>query len=980
MKKKLIYFFPITIILIALSLSFQKSTPTEDLPQLSKKEIAAYKWADSILEEMTLDEKIGQLFMIDVDSSEHEKHIKFIEYLINKFHIGGVIFFKSYPTHQAKLTNHFQKLSKTPLFVAIDGEWGINMRLDSILPFPRQMTLGSIKEDSLIYQMGKEVAHQCNRMGIHINFAPVVDINNNPNNPVINFRSFGEDKKQVAEKANAYMKGMQDNGIIAVAKHFPGHGDTDIDSHKDLPVITHGLKRLLHTELYPFRKLIKDGVKGVMIAHLHIPALDDNENLPSTLSKKIVNDLLIERMNFNGLIFTDALNMKGVTKYYEHGEIEVRALQAGNDILLYPGDIPVAFEAIKTAIDSNVISEELIHEKARKILKEKYLVGLNHLKPVKVSNIVEDLNNINSKILVRNLIKASITLVKNNDGLIPFKQLNNKNFASLAIGETEENTFQKVLDKYDEIAKFQISKFAPKSKYHSIKEKLEKHSTIIISLHKLSYYNTNTYGLTNNVTTLINELAEYKDVILVNFGSPYALKYFEGIETIIQVSEDFEASQEIAAQAIFGGQLFLGNLQITPTSEFELFQGEIISEKTRLSYVYPEELNINSKDLSKINDLVNNAISKKAIPGCQILIAKEGNIFFNKSFGYQTYEKEKEIVNSNIYDLASITKVASTLMGVMRFYDIKRFKLKDVVEDYIEETNGYDVGTVTTKELLMHDGGLPAWIPFYKSFMTNGKPDPTYFSGTENPLYPYRVSKNLFSNQLAVDSVWSKIYHSVLKSRGTYKYSDLDFLLLQKIVENLSEQPLDVFVTNNFYKPLGMNNTCYNPYKCFPLENIPPTENDDYFRKEKIQGFVHDPAAALIGGVGGHAGLFSNTNDMAKYAQMLLNNGTYGGEMYFSKNTVNQFTRKSSSSNRRGLGFDKPETTPGKATPTGKYVSPSTFGHTGFTGTCIWIDPEYNLIYIFISNRTYPTSSNRKLISMNVRTDIQDVIYEVLLK
>ncbi|MEA3497206.1 MAG: glycoside hydrolase family 3 N-terminal domain-containing protein [Bacteroidota bacterium] len=936
---------------------------------------------DSIVANLSLDEKIGQLFMIATYSDKSISHEQYILKTIKKYHIGGLIFFKGHPYKQAKLTNEYQSISKIPLFIAMDAEWGVSMRLDSIISFPKQMTLGAIQNNDLIYQMGREVANQCKRLGVHINFAPVIDINTNPSNPVIHLRSFGEKREMVANKGIAYMKGMQDNGIIAVAKHFPGHGDADVDSHLDLPVIRHDKKRLNEIELFPFKKLIFNDCKGIMIAHLYIPEYEQETNTPSTLSKNIVTGLLIDKMKYNGLIFTDALNMQGVTKFYNPGEIEVKALLAGNDILLFPKNIAISVKKIKEAIADGTLSENEIDKKVKKIIIKKLELKLFEPTSINPKNIVKDLNSTHAYLLKRKLIEASITIVKNNGVAIPIKMLQNKKIVSVAIGPLKENKFQESLKLYTSVQTFQISKYSSAKQLSVLTNSLSDFNTIIVSLHSLSSYNVKTFGLKTPIINFVNKLKDNNNIILVNFGSPYALKFFDETQTILQAYQNEDDFQDLAAQALFGGIEISGKLPVSASKNIKYFDG-ITKQAVRLKYTIPEEIGIRKKNLLKIDTLVKKAMEEEAIPGCQILIAKNGKVFFHKSYGFHTYEKKKEVKNTDLYDIASISKITGTLLPIMRFYDIGILDLNDSIGSFFSCPSEYDYGQSTIKEMLTHQAGFKAWIAFYLSTLNKDKTiNKEYYSKTKSEKFPIQVCQQLYTLESTKDTIWKSIYSTKIKKKGKYKYSDLDFLFLKRIVDTLTKQPFDIYLSNNFYSPLGMNLTCFNPLKQFSLSKIIPTENDKYFRNQIIHGNVHDPAAAMMGGIDGHAGIFSNTNDLAKYIQMLLNEGKYGGERYFSPQTVNLFTKTQSTESRRGLGFDKPVTDKSiKYSPTSRNAPFSTFGHTGFTGTCAWGDPDNDIIYIFLSNRTYPDAKNKKLLKMNTRTDIQRVIYEALKK
>ena len=559
--------------------------------------------AQLLLDSLSLEEKIGQLIMINAYTDEKENDEELVKFIKN-YHVGGVLFFQGSPYKQAKLTNKLQSISNIPLFIAMDAEWGISMRMDSVLNFPRQMTLGAIQNNELIYQMGKEVAYQCQRIGVHINFAPVIDININPKNPIIHLRSFGENRELVTQKGLAYMRGMQDNNVMAVAKHFPGHGDTDVDSHKDLPVISKSIEDLERNELYPFYKLVKGGVEGIMVAHLYVPAIDKNNKLPTSISENAINKLLVNDIGFSGLIFTDALNMKGVSRDFKSGIKEVKALQAGNDILLFPEDIEKAVSAIKKSIAKGLISEELINYKVKKVLISKINHGLFAEKKIILENLTSDLNNSRTRLLKRQLAEKAVTLVKNDSLTIPFINLENRHIAAINFGGDSNNDFHEHLQLYTQINTFSY----PASCNYELLNKLEhivnKYNTLIISIQDVAKYNIRNFNIDPRVIHFINSVAKEKNVILVNFGSPYALKYFDKVQTILQIGEQDIEFQQVAAQALFGGIPITGKLPVTVNTSIPYGSGISIKKAIRLKYSTPDELNFSTKSIAFIEKII----------------------------------------------------------------------------------------------------------------------------------------------------------------------------------------------------------------------------------------------------------------------------------------------------------------------------------------------------------------------------------------
>ncbi|OFX26734.1 MAG: hypothetical protein A2033_08990 [Bacteroidetes bacterium GWA2_31_9] len=937
-------------------------------------------WVDSVMKSLTPDERIGQLFMIAAYSNKDKQHEDYIEKIIKENAIGGLIFMQGGPSREANLTNKYQAVSKVPLMISIDGEWGLSMRLDSTPKYPRQIMLGAIQNDELIYEMGKQIAMECKRVGININFAPVIDINNNPKNPVINSRSFGENKYNVASKGTAYMKGMQDQNVLATGKHFPGHGDTNSDSHLALPLISQSYNRLDSLELYPFKQLINSGLGSIMTAHLKIPALDTTPNLAASISPKIVHGLLKDTLQFKGLIFTDALNMKGVSDYFPPGVVDVKALLAGNDILLFSGNVPKAIEEIKNAITNGEISQKEIDDRCRKILLFKSWTGLKNKQIINTENLYYDLNSVQSDIINHKLVKSAITLVTNRDSIIPIQNLDTLKIATVAVNESKQNTFQNYLNLYLEVSNFQIPKNNPTAKTNALIDSLKIFDLVIVGIHNSNNSPAKNFGISKDNLDFINQLSEKTKVIVDFFANPYILDSFSGINNasaVIMSYEDSELAQMYSAQLIFGGIPALGKLPVS-AGGFGEGTGIILEKQLRLEYTIPELADIDRIKLEKIDSIAINGIREGAYPGCQILVAKDGKVIFNKSFGYQTFESKKyPITNDNIYDLASITKMVSTTASLMKLYEEDKFDFNKKLGEYLTYLDSSDKADILIKDVLTHQAQLSPWIPFWMKTVKDKALKTDLYSTKESSVFPLLVYPNIYIKKEYTDSMYFRIRDSKLLEKKEYKYSDLGFYLFQRIVEQQSGEKLDVFASKNFYSPLGASTLGYNPADRFPVLRMPPTQFDADYRKQLIQGYVHDPGAAMIGGVAGHAGTFSNANDLAKLMQMLLQKGSYGGKKYFNPETIELFTKCQycDIDNRRGLGFDKPEQTGLKPSPVCRLASPNSFGHTGFTGTIAWADPDENLVYIFLSNRICPDQENKKLIKMNIREKIQEVIY-----
>ncbi len=945
----------------------------------------ALEWANAKLKTMSLDEKIGQLFMIRAHSDLGSDHIKSVEEQIKKYKVGGLCFFQGTPTKQAELTNKYQRLSDTPLMVAIDAEWGLGMRhKDSAISFPKQLTLGAITDNTLVYEMGQTIADQLKRIGVHVNFAPVVDVNNNPDNPVIHNRSFGESNFNVATKSYAYAKGLQDGGVLACMKHFPGHGDTDVDSHYDLPVITHDRKRLDSIEMMPFRVLTQLGVKSVMTAHLAIPALDAEKNRPTSLSRKVVTELLQDQLHFDGLIFTDGLEMKGVAKHFKPGEMELEAIKAGNDIMLLPIDIAKAVKTLKDAVTSDRLDVNVIDQKVVKILKAKHELNLTGKPYIKnVPSIDRDINDVASNTLKKKLYEQAITLVKDELDLVPIKDGDPTKIATLSLGSKKKTPFQTAVAKYGLTTHLSLSKEPTAEKVASVLKQLASYETVVISLHDQSIYARKDFGISKSMFDLIYQLNSRQKVILINNGSPYALKYFRKLPAIIQAYEEDEAMQEVAAQALFGVQKISGKLPVTAHADFPIETGITRPKLYRLGYASPEEVFISSDTLLKIDTIIQEMFDKKAAPGCQILAARHGKIFYNKAFGYHTDKKRKKVKVDDVYDVASVTKILATTIAMMKLHDENKINLNQSLDAYLPQLDTTNKGPLILEDVMAHHAGLPGWIAFYEDSMEKDVKNPKrlekYYRSEFTGTHSIKVTDKLYLRNDFRDTIYKYIYNCDLKPTRKYRYSDLGFYLFQQIIESKTGMGLNAYVDQEFYRPLGLKNTLYNPLSRIPKDRIPPSEKDTYFRDEIIHGHVHDMGAAMLGGVAGHAGLFSNAEDLAVLMQMLLNGGSYAGKRYISSRTIRRFTTRYHKSTRRGIGFDMKELNPDKTENMCAEASDQAFGHLGFTGISVFADPKYDLIYIFLSNRTYPTMENRVFGKENYRPRVQSVFYKAIM-
>jgi beta-N-acetylhexosaminidase len=1049
-------------------------------------------WVDSIFNSLTLDQKIGQLLMPRGNNSGQGYEPEILKEWVKNYQIGGLAMFAGQPSVQAHIINDLQALSPIPLLIGMDFEWGLAMRLDSTVRFPYQMSLGAMNgHTDLIERMGAEIASQMKRLGVHVNYAPVADVNVNPNNPVINFRSFGENKVDVTQKAIAYMKGLQSGHVIATAKHFPGHGDTGVDSHYDLPIIPHSRERLNDIELYPFKTMIENGLSGIMTAHLSIPVLDNSPNVAATLSPKIIDQLLRNELGFEGLTFTDAMDMQGITKHFPDGEALVVAIKAGNDILETFSDVPTAVNAIKAAVEKGDISMETLDAHVLKILKAKSWVGLDHYKPTKVENLIQDLITIESDFLNREFAEKSITLVKNENNLLPFKNLQQK-IAFISLDQASTSPFQEMAKNYTDVDFFNMPIKASDELVQLIHNRTKDYEQLVIGLHLTSIRPYSNYGVSDANQFALNALLENPNGTVVIFGNPYSLGKIEGLEkakAIVMANQLTDYMEEAATQAIFGAIPFQGHLPVTVNEKFKMGDGIETESLKRLAYGVPEQVGLNSQVLNaRIDSVINHGLTEKAYPGAVMEVAKNGRVIYKKAFGFHTYENEKNAVIENstqvfekgnkdvmdnynpfepdsqvglpqmmgneeskmmegavqltdLYDMASITKISTSALAVMQLMTEGKFDLDAEFGDYYEEFKGTSKEHLTFRDMLTHRSGLKAYIPFWMDcidslstinkgliqnpellnkfeyfsqekptffqWLFNKKPLPQYdyigsvqrnndlwlelmnkktfswkpniFSNKETEVFTVQIADTLWLSKDYKKTIFKQIADSPVKPDQGYVYSDMHYYFYPEIVPRITGKPWEEYLKET-YKSIGANSLTYNPLRFYPLNQIVPTEEDTLFRKNQLHGRVHDEGAGMLNGVSGHAGLFGNANDLMKLMQMYIQNGYYGGKQFISPEVISECTKYQFDPviNRRAIAFDKLH--PNKNIANGPQLgSDLSYGHSGYTGTFTWIDPQYELVYVFLSNRVYPTRANNKISEMNIRTEVGNEIYRTIL-
>ena len=943
-------------------------------PLLSEDVEAQKAWVDSQYQNMTLDEKIGQLFVPMVFSEQDEKHFEEIKSLIENHHLGGLIFSLGSPDKQSKWLNEFQSVSKVPLLISMDAEWGVAMRLDSVVAFPWNMTLGAARNDEVLRKIGQRMGEQEKALGVHMSYAPVLDINTNPDNPIIGNRSFGESPSLVAQKGLSIMKGHHDAGRLTSGKHFPGHGNTDQDSHKTLPTLSFDRDRIENNELFPFKKLIENGISSIMVAHLNVPALTGS-NLPTSLSYNVVTELLKEQLGFNGLIVTDALNMKGALDYTELDNIDLAAFLAGNDVLLISNNISLGIDKIKQAVLNTPQLNVRLDESVKKILKAKHKVGLSNYKPIIRKNLLGKINKRLDSLLIQDAFAESITLLKNDNNLLPLDTVSK--YAHLKLGDVKGTPFFNQLKKHVNLTYIEFNGIERTLK------SLVPYDKVIISFHRSNETPWKPASFSTDEITLIKAIGSYHKVVLDVFAKPYAImdfKELESIEAVIVSYQNSIESQEISADMLAGIKSINGKLPVSISTRFPLGSGIYLPSKKKIDYIPLSVSGVDKDKLKLIDQLAQVAIDSSMTPGLQIFISRKGKTIYKKSFGYHTYKKKIKVANHHIYDLASLTKILATLPLLMKEFDDNSIKMESKMAELLPKLENTNKSNLTIKAVLSHYAKLTPWIPFYKETLDeNLYPKRKYFRSYIKNKYRIPVTNNLYLKSTFLEEIDEMIIDSPLLDSLYYKYSDLSFYLFKDYLENKHGKPLDILSNDKFYEPLGLKRTLFKPLAVIPENEIVPSEYDRYFRHSELRGYVHDMGAALLGGVGGHAGLFSNAEEVARIMQLFLNKGYFEGKRYFNSDTFDKFNQcyYCPEGNRRGVGFDKPQLD-GEGSTCG-CVSLESFGHTGFTGTYAWADPEKDLIYIFLSNRTYPTMDNNLLSSHNIRTRIQQLIYDSII-
>ena len=959
------------------------------------------QWVDSVYSGLNLQEKVGQLIVATFPAKVDKQKKKQIRDLVKKYKIGGLLFAEGTPEEQAILTNIAQKNSKVPVMITFDGEWGLSMRLEGTPYFPKNAALGCIEDNHLIYEYGREVAREFRELGVHVNFAPDADVNTNPLNPVIHVRSFGEDPKKVAEKVVAYSRGLESGGVLSVCKHFPGHGDTDVDSHKGLPSLYYNRERLDSVELYPFKEMIRAGLGGVMVGHLQVPVLEPDAITASSLSGNVVTGLLKNEMGFQGLVFTDALDMKGVSSV---PQVTTKALLAGNDMVLVQYNTENAVQEVLNAVKDGVLSEKVVEEKCRKILTYKYLLGLRQPRPqLQVSGMSYRIHTDEAKALVTRLRQAAVTVLGNHFGVLPLTPVGDTPIALLSVVEGKDSIFIAEMKKLSPVPVecFHLAKEMSGDEHRELARKLANYRRVVIS-----------------ISGKDTDALAYADFLAgLNLPAPVVYAFFtsyRAMQPLVPALNQASAvvlghSSEADIQQYVAGVLFAkvpaqGKLSMSIGNQAG--EGSVITPGMKPGRIIPEDLGMKSNELHRIDAIVKGGLAAGSYPGCQVLVLKDGQTVYDKCFGTHSDKDTTAVRPTDMFDLASLTKTTATLLAVMKLYDTGKLKLTDKASQYLPILRNTNKKNITIKDLLLHESGLPPYIRFYLEaidpnsvhgpyaqswvdewhrtqvsehsyYCSNFKFKKGLVAEKESSTYNLHVADKMWLNKNFKNTILQKIARCDMDSKR-YVYSDLGFILLQQVVEAIVKLPMDLYLAKEFYAPMGLQRTMYLPLLRYSKQEIMPTAANDFLRRQDLCGYVHDETAACMGGISGNAGLFSTATEVAKIYQMMLNGGEWNGKRYLSEATCRLFTTEASAISRRGLGFDKPNLKDLKNSPCAPSAIGAVYGHTGFTGTCAWVDPEHGTVYVFLSNRLCPNVWNTKLTEMNIRTNIQEAIYKSL--
>jgi len=907
------------------------------------------EWTERQLRQMSLDEKIAQLFVVRLDGffqNANSPSYRRTVSLVDSFGAGGLVFGPGTPMTQVMMANHLQWTAERPLLVAQDTEWGVGMRIDEATSFPPAMALGATRDASYAYRVGYVTAREARALGVHQLYAPVADVNNNPKNPIINVRSFGESPSLVGTMASAFTRGAQRGGTLATLKHFPGHGDTDVDSHINLPVLRFGRPRLDTLELPPFRKALDAGARSVMTGHLALPALA-SDSVPATLSSAITHGLLRDDLGFKGLVVTDALNMRAVTRTFGVGETAVRVLESGADLLLMSTNPWAAHDAIRTAVKSGRLDTTQINDSVRRLLEAKQRLGLHDERQVPLMTTRRQVARRSHKVLSRTVARESLTLLANTDDLIPLTPPERRDVLVVKLSDSEApgvgDTFVNTLRAQPAVRSLDVRRLDPRSDSEDVNDHLaaapDYDLVVVPSFLRVQAW-SGSIGLADMHHNFLEDLAaQGPPVALVAFGNPYAPAGLEpSPDALLAAYGSRDASQRAAAQALAGGAGTPGRLPVTIPGVAEKGAGIALSPVSP-RHGFPESVGTDGRRLARVDTLLRSAMLDGAFPGATMAVGRGPAIVKLSGQGYYTYDQKKPVTPSAQYGLASLTKVVATTTAAMLLYEADSLELDASVARYLPDFAQNGKEAVTVRQLLTHSSGL--------------KP---YLGPEERGPTRAAILDTIMAQPLAYTP------------GTTSEYSGLNMITVMRIVETISGQSFDTFCERRIFEPLGMHDTGFRAVDSSPDPNVVPTTDTS---GTHFQGTVHDPMARDMGGVSGNAGLFSTAPDLARFGYMLTHQGRIDGRQFLESETIETFTARADVPNStRALGWDT-KSQEGYSSA-GDEFSASSFGHTGYTGTSFWVDPEQDLFLILLTNRVYPDDTDEQI--QQVRPKVANIV------
>ena len=924
-------------------------------------------WALDTLKKLTLRQKIAQMMVfrmnmkfINFDSEEWKE----IESLLRSDGVGIVHIWFGEAGSALTILNKMQKLSKIPLLVEADIESGLGRRYNGAVTLPPMMAIAATGDAKYAYKAGMVSAEESRSVGIHFNLAPVVDVNNNPKNPIINTRSFGEHPDSVHRYSKEFIQGLKDYGMLTTAKHFPGHGDTETDSHSALAQIPSDSSRLWSIELPPFANAIKSDIDAIMVAHVNAPDYQENADEPATLSTFWINDILKDSLGFEGVVITDAMGMGGIIKNYSDAYALISTIKAGSDIIIQNNKMKESIDLVEQAVLRDIIKESRIDSSVLKILKMKQKIGLHQDRFINIDQTHRMMGKEENFDIAEEIASKSITIVKNNNNILPLSPDFDESIYVIDLydgpnNHTESSLTKKLRQGKRNIESFQIDKSDSLAIANYIIDEIPKNSIVLVNAFANPVEWKDNIFLPKVEADLIKKLIlKTNKLIVTSFGSPYLIQDFPDAPVYICAYKGSSIMQNAVADFLMGKKGASGILPVSIPEIADRGTGLIIEplpwkQKENMSEPATELIRIRSEEIganiNPIKSLLEQAVRDTAFPGGVILAAKDGNIFLHEAVGHHTYSERKSVSKGNIFDLASITKVVSTTSALMNLIEEGKLNLDDKVTSYVPEFIGKQKKyfeqkrNTTIRNLITHTGGLP---PFKQYFKIEG------------------------SYQSRLDSVFNT--EPVIGLNDSTIYSDIGLIVLGKVIESVAKKSLSAYVDSVVFNPLGMSSTFYNPPSS-KLNRVVPTENS-IFHKELIKGFVHDENAYSLNGVAGHAGLFSTAKDLAIFSQMMLNGGRYGWKRIFNEDTIKEFTSKSNNTtgSSYGLGWDTPS---GKASG-GIYLSDDSYGHTGYTGTSIWIDRANQMFVILLTNAVHPDRSYKKKSYFDWRQRLHSSVYE----